>query len=254
MQNSFNFTVKYLPGHANADADGLSRILDDFDGFIGKCADKLSKEVIGAVFEGAVTKRVDTSPLLSAVALRASTSQEEPDKLPTTIRPFPLEEIRKAQKDDPVIGQVLKYKTRGEHPGTAAGRWESREVRMLLREWPQLQINEDNLLIRKSAQWSQLVLPNKYKLLVYRELHKKMGHLGSGRTLDLIRERFFWPEMQQEIERYMTKECECLKKKKPARITRAPRYPSKPPTHFSWCRLTSSTWNNAEVGTSIYWW
>jgi hypothetical protein len=39
----------------------------------------------------------------------------------------------------------------------------------------------------------QLVLPTKYRSLVYRELHEKMGHLGPERVFNLARERFCWP-------------------------------------------------------------
>ena len=49
-----------------------------------------------------------------------------------------------------------------------------------------------------------------------------MGHLGVERTLGLIRDRFFWPRMHVSVERFVTKECECLKKKRPQKQTRAP--------------------------------
>ncbi|KAJ8004172.1 hypothetical protein DPEC_G00156020 [Dallia pectoralis] len=49
-----------------------------------------------------------------------------------------------------------------------------------------------------------------------------MGHLGVERTLDLIRERFYWPEMGKDVEHFVSKVCECLKRKKPSKPTRAP--------------------------------
>lgn len=52
-----------------------------------------------------------------------------------------------------------------------------------------------------------------------------MGHLGVERTLDLVRERFYWPQMHQDVEHFVTKVCECVKKKRPSRQTRAPLTP-----------------------------
>lgn len=49
-----------------------------------------------------------------------------------------------------------------------------------------------------------------------------MGHLGTERTLNLIRERFYWPQMKKPTEHFVTQVCECLKRKRPQRTTRAP--------------------------------
>lgn len=49
-----------------------------------------------------------------------------------------------------------------------------------------------------------------------------MGHFGTERTLNLIRERFYWPYMKKETEHFVTRVCKCLKSKKPQKATRAP--------------------------------
>ena len=69
---------------------------------------------------------------------------------------------------------------------------------------------------------SSLVLPEQYKGKVLEELHNNMGHQGADRTVSLVRDRFFWPYMQSDIEHYVTKACTCLKQKKPCHETRAP--------------------------------
>ena len=61
----------------------------------------------------------------------------------------------------------------------------------------------------------QLVLPSKFKPLVYNELHVNMGHLGVERTLELIKERFFWPKMENDVRYFVSKVCPCVKKKRP---------------------------------------
>jgi len=42
-----------------------------------------------------------------------------------------------------------------------------------------------------------------------------MGHLGVDRTLDLARERFYWPHMQRDIEHHIGHVCQCVKQKLP---------------------------------------
>lgn len=41
-------------------------------------------------------------------------------------------------------------------------------------------------------------------------------------TTSLVHDHFFWPHMQSDIERYVTKTCTCLKQKKPCHDTKAP--------------------------------
>ena len=42
-----------------------------------------------------------------------------------------------------------------------------------------------------------------------------MGHLGKDRTLQLIRDRFYCPRMEDDITHFVTKICSCVKRKKP---------------------------------------
>ena len=54
--------------------------------------------------------------------------------------------------------------------------------------------------------------------LVFTELHVNMGHVGKDRTLQLIRDRFYWPKMEGDVTRFVTKVCSCVKRKKPHRV------------------------------------
>ena len=42
-----------------------------------------------------------------------------------------------------------------------------------------------------------------------------MGHLGADRTLQLIRERLYWPKMEEEVHYFISNLCTCVRKKKP---------------------------------------
>ncbi|XP_070556581.1 protein NYNRIN-like [Ptychodera flava] len=91
-----------------------------------------------------------------------------------------------------------------------------------MREWNTLIIDKDGILHRKTATRLQLILPQQYRPLVYKELHEDMGHLGVERVVTLARDRFYWPQMQKDIEQYITKHCSCIKQKKPNVMARAP--------------------------------
>jgi transposase InsO family protein len=66
------------------------------------------------------------------------------------------------------------------------------------------------------------ILPAKYRSLVFRELHEKMGHLGPERVFNLARERFYWPGMKNDIEHFITHVCSCVKQRKPTFTNREP--------------------------------
>lgn len=66
----------------------------------------------------------------------------------------------------------------------------------------------------------QLILPSKYVPVVLRSMHDDMGHLGVERTTELLRNRFYWPKMFSEIERYIQNCGHCVTRKSP--VQRAP--------------------------------
>lgn len=81
---------------------------------------------------------------------------------------------------------------------------------------------EGDLLYRRAGERKQLVLPVEYRPLVLRHLHDDMGHLGAERVIGLAQSRFYWSFMRKDIEAYVTKQCPCIKQKKPVVHDRAP--------------------------------
>lgn len=59
----------------------------------------------------------------------------------------------------------------------------------------------------------QLVLPEKYHLQVLKSLHYDVGHLGVERTTELLRDRFYWPKMNQAVEQYVKTCGRCIIRK-----------------------------------------
>ena len=52
----------------------------------------------------------------------------------------------------------------------------------------------------------QLVLPPRYRKDVLRGLHYDIGHTGRDGTMSLLRERYFWPGMANDVEKCVHKQ------------------------------------------------
>lgn len=102
---------------------------------------------------------------------------------------------------------MAKWKT--EHPAVAT----------VLKQWLKIYVDEDGVLHSRTSHQEQLVVSKAYHLLVFKEVHQDMGHLGVERMLDLIQEKFYWPQLHKEVEYFVSNVCKCLKKKKPSKQT-----------------------------------
>ena len=57
----------------------------------------------------------------------------------------------------------------------------------------------------------QLVLPTSLRTQALKGCYNDLGHLGIERTLDLLRDQFYWPGMTEDVTRHI-RQCErCLR-------------------------------------------
>ena len=113
-------------------------------------------------------------------------------------------------------GQLSKRKLQGK---------DSSEIKSFLRNKKSLKLVKD-VLYRKSYSdnstskktlW-QLVVPKLFRERALLGCHDDVGHQGILRTLSLLRERFYWPGMQEEATQHVLKCSRCLRRKTPPQV------------------------------------
>ena len=218
----FNFDIKYRPGKSNIDADVLSRLPLDPSEYMESCTAEMEKDATCATIQAVIHQEENTTPWVAAVLASIDIVHTEPAVTDLVFRQLTPEEIQRAQREDPDISRILAYKKRGYPPSGGERKNETRTTSCYLRAWNKLHISVDGILWRQTKSRLQLVLPTKFKQLVYQELHIEMGHLGADRVVDLARSRFYWPYMQEEIEYFIANKCHCIQQKKPNITPRAP--------------------------------
>ena len=127
-----------------------------------------------------------------------------------------------AQKQDQVIQRLVTFLKIKRRPKLWEIKCKLPATRGCLRQRHKLICDEDGLLFRRSGPYSQLVLPQKFRTIVFKELHQEIGHSGAPREVQLVCERFYWPNMEDDITPFVTKVCPCLKQRQPCLYTKAP--------------------------------
>ena len=133
--------------------------------------------------------------------------------------------IKSAQASDQVVRRVSDLIQRGQRLTTGERKRELSETQLLLHERDNLSLDKDGVLRRHKGTRTQIIVPKQLRPLILKELQENMGHLGVDRTLDLARERFYWPHMQRDVEHHIGHVCQCVKQKTPTLKTRAPLKP-----------------------------
>ena len=62
----------------------------------------------------------------------------------------------------------------------------------------------------ESAEYPRLVLPKEYRDKIIWRAHKEVGHMATLKTLNRVRESYFWPGMRQDIRHTLAKCTTCI--------------------------------------------
>ena len=191
---NYNFTVSYGPGSSNHVADALSRIK--------------WPEITSHVVSQLLQVHVDEA---SPVESFCYSQQGLPDDLDQESGLIAGINWAIEQDNDPdisMVKQILADKLTVRDLSPVAKR--------LLRESKNLVIIDDKLIRKRICSGElqyQLVAPRKYREVALSYVHDRMGHLGRDRTLELLRERYYWPSMQQSVVDYITRCGRCIRRK-----------------------------------------
>ena len=196
---NYKFKVVYKPGSTNIDADSLSR---------RPATDK--EEFTSDMFSALCDRLLHEDDDGAALCLAIQVPPEDHNNLQ------PIVDWKIAQQEDVTMRRAMELLLTGYYRSDLTT--EPAVARLLLED---LEIDDD-VLYRNTPQYHQLVVPQHWRQKVFEMLHCDMGHLGRDRTLQLARERFYWPGMVTEIQTRIQQCLTCLRSKHPHLPQRAP--------------------------------
>ena len=117
-------------------------------------------------------------------------------------------EMAEFQHQDNQIAPIFAYVEQDQKPSKKVTyQIRSKLARKLALQWDRLILKQGvlhRLYIFNEMEYHQLVLPQRYHRKVLTALHDHMGHQGIDRTLDLLRERVYWPSMAKDAQNWVT--------------------------------------------------
>ena len=116
--------------------------------------------------------------------------------------------MAKFQRQDHQIAPIIKYVEEDKKPPKRLTyQIRSKLACRLALQWDRLILKQGvlhHLYIFNKIEYHQLVLPQWYHRKVLMALHDNMGHQGIHRTMDLLRERVYWPSMAKDAQNWVT--------------------------------------------------
>ena len=202
--STYNFDIKYRSGKKNANADSLSRLP-------GSSQQQDAYQTVDRETVGAICKSTEHVPFAETLCMSVNVIP------PIDHKDIDVPQVRRLQREDPVIGKIIRMVNQGEQPklqtfipGTDAHQMAQEFQKFRIRRGLMYRVVKED----KEEVW-QVVLPKCLRTLVLESLHDEAGHQGKERTLSLLRDRFYWPWMARDTE-FKVKYCErCIRRKSP---------------------------------------
>ena len=197
--SAYNFTITYKPGKTNTDADILSRL---------PRTETLDTDAIRAFIDV-----YDKQPYIESL----STVQSVCLQMQSSTNVCQNFDILTIQNKDDIISTLKTLLLEGKTPRKNSARSETEAI--LHQNFTKLRLVND-VLVRETHKENgelrhQFIIPREMHHVILQYLHNDMGHPGRDKTVNLVRERFYWPKMHSDISRWID-DCErCIKFKTP---------------------------------------
>ncbi|KAJ8362598.1 hypothetical protein AAFF_G00367730 [Aldrovandia affinis] len=136
-------------------------------------------------------------------------------------------DLQSHQRQDPTINRVLHFVERKRRPSRRERDKENQMVLRILKQWDKLTVL-DGILYRVTRdpvtkhKRFQFVLPDSLKSQALAGVHDLAGHQGQPHTLSLVRQRFFWYDVEKDVWSYVRNCARCILSKTPEPAARAP--------------------------------
>ena len=201
----YDFEIEYKPGKMNK-ADALSRLPK-----MKSYREKIDSETIKVTCATAQQR----TACVDAIALSKDFDIIDATETGLPTSQIDVRQLRRAQREDKLLSlwvRCVRDKVTPKRNDLISDRRhstlnKSRNNLKLIRGVLYREITE------KEVKKQQLVLPEEYIQEAIKGCHDNVGHPGRERTIALLRERFFWPGMTTDVEKWV-KGCErCTKRK-----------------------------------------
>ncbi|BHF75659.1 hypothetical protein SprV_0501875500 [Sparganum proliferum] len=185
----FTFTCQYRAGTKHANADALSRRTDQST-------------------SDATEEPIDT---INVVHI------SEPTRYHWAV----------AQGTDPDTAIVYNHQRTGRHRPTDEDlRGSSEAAHSLRNQWSKLFIDNDLLFFKDTVTSTpRVVVPGSLVIPVLTDLHHELGHVGQAKTEQAVRQRFWWPQLREQVITFCNTCPTCATFKAPQQRFRAPLQP-----------------------------
>ncbi|CAC5421923.1 unnamed protein product [Mytilus coruscus] len=251
----FNFSVEYRPGIKHGNADAMSRChnprecdcsqvdnLDflkcgpckkchkraiDMDSSLVNLSEMLNQTITGQNKDDPVP----SNEIITAPICKVKTRQQEKDQNIWT----PWEgghsetELHKMQENDPDLGPLLKWKESGHRPTNSDIQQNSAATRHYWHIWDSI-VLINGLLYKNFSRrdgvedHTQFLVPFLLKREILEKMHNSIlsGHLGKKKTKAKLSQRYYWYEMREDIDIWISQCDICGANKHPHKSSRAP--------------------------------
>ena len=197
--SKYDFDIEYRPGSKHGNSDGLSRRPCSVD--CKKCSR---------------AEEINESHCVRAIHLDPGSAESDDG---AWVESVSAEELKIAQQEDASLKEVSRWFEDGTRPSWAEMKDASKDIKALWHAWEKLRLR-NGLMFHHSEEVEgdelQAVAPKSIRHRVFYLLHniRLGGHQGIARTTALVKKRFWWPLMRDDVQRWIQECVVCQERKK----------------------------------------